>query len=114
IQVNVSHFTPEEPSFTLYADLPDGKLFGKIDPFGEYDQNEDYIIWNVEKLRPMEKLIFTFSLTDLKGEYGETVFYIEGTDPVHVVGAEPLPGDWNIDALKSIIEEEEEEENGEE
>ncbi|MEM0150664.1 MAG: DNA topoisomerase VI subunit B [Thermoplasmata archaeon] len=114
IQVNVSNFTPEEKSFKLYADLPDGKLFGKIDPFGEYDQNEDYIIWNVEKLRPMEKLIFTFSLTDLKGEYGETVFYIEGTDPVHVVGAEPLPGDWNIDALKSIIEEEEEEENGEE
>lgn len=114
INVNVSNFTPEEKSFKLYADLPDGKVDGKIIPYGEYDENKDYIKWNVESMKPMEKITFTFNVKDLKGEYGETVFYIEGTDPVHVVGAEPLPGDWNLEALRSIIEEEEEEENGEE
>ncbi|HEU12993.1 MAG: DNA topoisomerase VI subunit B [Thermoplasmata archaeon] len=114
INVNVSNFTPEEKSFRLYADLPDGKLDGNIIPYGEYDENKDYIRWNIESMKPMEKITFTFNVKDLKGDYGETVFYIEGTDPVHVVGAEPLPGDWNLEALRSIIEEEEEEENGEE
>lgn len=114
IAVNVSNFTPEEKSFRLYADIPDGKVDGKIEPFGDYDENEDYIKWSVNGMKPMEKITFRFRVKDLKGEYGETVFYIEGTDPVHVVGAEPLPGDWNLEALRSIIEEEEEDENGEE
>jgi DNA topoisomerase-6 subunit B len=114
VDVNVSNFTPEVKNFTLYADIPDGKVDGKIMPFGEYDENKDYIKWYISTMRPMEKITFNFRLRDLKGEYGETVYYIEGTDPVHVVGAEPLPGDWNLEALKSIIEEEEEEENGEE
>ncbi|MDP8011772.1 MAG: DNA topoisomerase VI subunit B [Thermoplasmata archaeon] len=115
IKVSVSNFTPEKKSFKLYGDISEGKIEVKsIKPFGNYDEKNDYILWEINDLEPLKEINLEFTVYDLKSEYGESVYYIEGINPVYVVGAEPLPGDWNIEALRSIIEEEEEEENGEE
>lgn len=115
IKVSVSNFTPEKKSFKLYGDVSEGRIDkGSIKPYGDYDEKHDYISWEINGLEPLKQLDFEFIVNELKTEYGESIYYIEGIDPVHVVGAEPLPGDWNIEDLRSIIEEEEEEENGEE
>jgi len=115
IRVSISNFTPEIKNFNVYGDISEGKIDrGSIKPFGDYDEKKDYIFWEIKDLKPLEQMDFEFVVNDLKTDYGESVYYIEGIDPVHVVGAEPLPGDWNIESLRSIIEEEEEEENGEE
>jgi len=115
IKVSVSNFTPEKKSFKVYGDVSEGRIDrGSIKPYGDYDEKHDYIYWEIKDLEPLKQIDFEFIVNELKTEYGESIYYIEGIDPVHVVGAEPLPGDWNIEDLRSIIEEEEEEENGEE
>lgn len=115
IKVSVSNFTPEKKSFKVYGDVSEGRIDrGSIKPYGDYDEKHDYISWEIKGLEPLKQVDFEFIVNELKTEYGESIYYIEGIDPVHVVGAEPLPGDWNIEDLRSIIEEEEEEENGEE
>ncbi len=117
ITVNVWNFTPENKKVKIYGDVPEGKIDkSSIDELGKYMENEDYIAWEFE-ISSLELKKLKFTVNDLKSNYSETTYYIEGMDPVHVVGAEPLPGDWNIETLKAIIEEEEEEEeeeNGEE
>ncbi len=115
INLSVMNYTSQTKSFKLYADFPDGTIIKEsIKPFGDYDEKNDYIVWNIENLEPLKKLDLHFELDKLKSDYSETTYYIEGIDPVHVVGAEPLPGDWNIESLRSIIEEVEGDEDGNE
>ncbi|MGC8646163.1 MAG: DNA topoisomerase VI subunit B [Thermoplasmata archaeon] len=115
INVSVINYTSDKKSFKLYADYTDGAVLPEsIKPFGEYDQKNDYIVWVIENLDPLKRLDLYFELEKIKSDYSETTYYIEGIDPVHVVGAEPLPGDWNIESLKSIIEEVEGDEDGNE
>ncbi|MCK4717705.1 MAG: hypothetical protein KAT70_03460, partial [Thermoplasmata archaeon] len=48
------------------------------------------------------EIVISFNLRGLgKGEWDETEFYVEGVDPVHMLGAEPLPGDWDLEEGRS-------------
>ena len=53
-----------------------------------------------------------------KDDFDEAEIYVSGINPVQVIGAEPLPGDWDLDeeisepsTLDDFIEEEVEEED---
>ena len=46
----------------------------------------------------MEKGTVTIELLGLdKEEYDESELYVSGISPELVIGAEPLPGDWELD-----------------
>ena len=106
INVRVANYTMHPHNFTLYGDYPLGNVV-ETDGIEE----EDYIRWNVA-IEPVSYRHFYFVLEDASG-YGETNYYVDGVNPGIVVGAEPLPGDWNI-RLDFIEEEESEEEPQEE
>ncbi|MGC8496475.1 MAG: DNA topoisomerase VI subunit B [Thermoplasmata archaeon] len=117
VTVRVSNFTADEKKFTLYADLPEGKVLeGSADRDCKIDPENDSIEWEIS-IKSLEQKILKFTLTNIMaGTYKESTYYVEGINPVYVVGAEPLPGDWNIEDLKAIIADDsemEEDENDE-
>ncbi len=89
VNVRVANYTSRPQHFTLYGDYPLGNLI-ETDGVAE----EDYVKWNVD-IAPVSYRNFYFVL-DGVDKYGETNYYVEGINPNMVIGAEPLPGDWNI------------------
>ena len=52
----------------------------------------------VSSLTFAEMLTISFELTGLdKSELGDIEIYVSDINPTHVIGAEPLPGDWDLD-----------------
>ncbi len=101
VNVKVANFMPKTLEFKLYGDYPVGTLIETDGVAGE-----DYVVWDV-RIEPLQYQHFYFRLGDVSG-YGETNYYVEGINPSVVVGAEPLPGDWNIrlDVMEEILEKE--------
>ncbi len=89
VTVRIANFTTKKQKFTLYADYPMGEY---VDGDGVYE--DDYVMWEIEAA-PVSYEYRHFTLRNAKG-YRETNYYIEGINPAHVIGAEPLPGDWKI------------------
>lgn len=89
INVRIANFTTKKLKFTLYGDYPLGNL---VDTDGIAE--EDYVKWDIE-ISPVSYRNHYFKLEDAKG-YTETNYYVDGINPNKVIGAEPLPGDWNI------------------
>ncbi len=109
VNVKVANYTSRALHFTLYGDYPLGTL---VDTDGIAE--EDYVRWEVN-IAPVSYRHLYFVLEDAD-RYGETNYYVDGINPNIVIGAEPLPGDWNIklSEIEEIVEEddsEEEEEN---
>jgi DNA topoisomerase-6 subunit B len=117
VTVRISNFTGEEKKFKLYADLPEGKVVeDSVESDCKIDPENDSIEWKIS-IKSLEQKILKFTLSNvIAGTYKESTYYVEGINPVYVVGAEPLPGDWNIEDLKAIIADDsemEEDENDE-
>jgi DNA topoisomerase-6 subunit B len=73
--------------------------------------------WEPKAIPSTERLDITFKLKGLdQDDFDETELYVSGINPVQVIGAEPLPGDWDLDeeideptTLDAFIEDEEDE-----
>lgn len=109
VSVTVSNFTAEEKLFKLYADLPEVKVVeNSVESGCKIDAENDTLEWDIS-LKSLEQKTLKFTMVNVSlGMYKETTYYVEGINPVYVVGAEPLPGDWNIEDLKAIINEDNE------
>jgi DNA topoisomerase-6 subunit B len=90
VNIQVRNYTERKRKFKLIAELPESKI-EKIKPKAtKIDGN--IITWNLKDIAPTAKLDLSFELVGLeKGAMDETDLFIEGIDPIHVVGAEP----WN-------------------
>ncbi len=100
VNVKVANYTSRALHFTLYGDYPLGNL---VDTDGIAE--EDYVKWEVN-IAPVSYRHLYFVLEDAD-RYGETNYYVDGINPNIVIGAEPLPGDWNIklSEIEEIVEE---------
>jgi len=110
IKTKIVNYTDRKREFKLYADVPLGKIIN-ANPPGEI-REDDVVVWDVS-VQPYETENYEIILTNASN-YSETTYYVEGINPVMVIGAEPLPGDWDIKTLEIIEEESEEEEEKEE
>lgn len=123
IAINLYNYTPKERNLELILILPDdgGMDISKVNPEPKIERNGMVLSWKIKHLHSTERLQVNLELSGLdKDAYDENEIYISGIDPVHVIGAEALPGDWDIDKLvitemqaeedKEPAEEEEEEE----
>ena len=118
VTIDVHNFTPTGKKLNLHALLPgkEGKL-GKVTPKPADIREDGKITWELKRIGSVEKETVTFEVTGLdKGEYDETDLYVSGISPDLVIGAEPLPGDWELNYKEFEAEEEApppEEEEGE-
>ena len=88
ISVNIFNYTSSPRSFKLYADPPVGEITGGVNT------------WDISDLQPAQGQTISFDIDGNPIEYAGTDYYFTGIDQVYVQGADPLPGDWNLESLE--------------
>ena len=67
-------------------------------PNAQWDLVGDKITWKLNAIPSTEMFTISFELKGLdKNELGDLEVYVSDINPTHVIGAEPLPGDWDLD-----------------
>ncbi len=98
VKVLVYNYTPKQQRFRLHTVLPRGCLdleSCNIKPVEIKD--EEKITWELPKIASTAVCEVCFDLKGLDHEaYSETELYVSGINPVDVMGADPLPGDWDL------------------
>ena len=102
IRVSIYNYTPQSQKFNLHMVLPPGAFDYKGLQFFPTEVREDgKVTWELPKIASTERLDINFSLSGLnKEDYDENEIYASGIDPVAIIGAEPLPGDWDLKGLE--------------
>lgn len=118
VRVSIYNYTPQSQKFNLHMVLPPGSFDYKGQQFFPSEVREDgKVSWELPKIASTERLDINFSLNGLnKDDYDENEIYASGINPVFIIGAEPLPGDWDLKGLQiteseeaPVVEEEDEE-----
>ena len=121
VTINIYNYTPTGKTMDLILVLPNnGVKLVKADPEPDIEKEGQVLSWPIKRLSSTDSMHIKFELSGLdKDAYDENELYVTGIDPLYVIGAEPLPGDWDIDKLVmteaqleegEVSEEEEEEE----
>jgi len=118
VRVSIYNYTPQSQKFNLHMVLPPGSFDYKGLQFFPTEVREDgKVSWELPKITSTERLDINFSLIGLnKDDYDENEIYASGINPVFIIGAEPMPGDWDVKGLQitqseeaPVVEEEDEE-----
>jgi DNA topoisomerase-6 subunit B len=101
-RVEIYNYTPRQVRFNLHAVFPPGSLaLGGADPRPIEVKEDGKVTWELKPIRSTEKQIITVILEGLDPElYDENELYASGIDPAMIIGADPLPGDWDVARLK--------------
>src|SRR5207247_1159308 len=68
-----------------------------IDPKPAEARDDGKINWELKRIDSVTKASSSFVLDGLnEAEYDESDVYVSGINPGLVIGAEPLPGDWEL------------------
>ncbi len=99
ITLTLYNYTPTGKKLSLYAEVPanciDDKSFS-LAPTRMRSSGK--IRWDLGRIKTTEKLDITFDLKGLdKRDFDECELYVSGITAANVIGAEALPGDWDID-----------------
>ena len=98
---------PAGKKFNLHALLPRAAKLGTVEPKPAEVREDGKVTWELKRIGSMEKATVTFELLGLdKDEYDESELYVSGINPELVIGAEPLPGDWELNYAEFGAEEE--------
>ena len=107
LPVAVTNFTPRPRVLELFVEIPpDVFARATFDPAPDGTEPElGRAWWTLPKLAPNAKtgLAITFPpTTDV--EANDLDWYVAGIDESHVLGADPLPGDWDVRLPRTIVE----------
>ena len=117
ISVKIYNYTPKSQSFHLHMLVPYDKIDQKTlkeKPIEIRETNK--LTWDIKRMTSTEIVELAFDLHGVPQEqYDDNEIYVSGIDAASLIGAEVLPGDWDLEHLK-ITEEGEPEaaEEGEE
>ncbi len=89
VSADVTNYTSEKRSFTIHISPPNG--------------TSDLDKISIDSLEQAGSKSFTFTITS-DSPYKETDFYVEGIDPVYVIGAEALPPDYQMKEISYEVE----------
>jgi len=106
-KVEVTNYTPRPRVLELFVEIPpDVFPLAMFDPAPDgTDAELGRAWWTLPKLGPNGRtsLALTFPpKTDV--EANDLDWYVAGIDEAHVLGAEPLPGDWDVRLPRTIVE----------
>jgi DNA topoisomerase-6 subunit B len=73
-------------------EMPYSNNIDNIDPLPEKIEN-GWVVWDIKNIAPLEKIKLSFDLKGLeKDAYDENDVYVDGLNPIYLVGAEPWHG----------------------
>ena len=118
VRVSIYNYTPQSQKFNLHMVIPPGSFDYKgLQFFPSEVRDDGKVSWELPKIASTERLDINFSLNGLnKEDYDENEIYASGINPVLIIGAEPLPGDWDVKGMQitesegAPVQEEEDEE----
>jgi len=97
VRIDVYNYTPSNKRFRVHSIIPKDNLESS-DPKPIEIKDDGKITWSPGSIRPTEKTEINFELLGLEADdYDEVELYVSNINTVFVVGAEPLPGDWELD-----------------
>ncbi len=107
VPVEVTNFTPRARVLELFVEIPpDVMALAAFEPAPEGTEPElGRAWWTLPKLAPngRTKLEVAFpAKSDV--DASDFDWYIAGIDEAHVLGADPLPGDWDVRLPRTIVE----------
>ncbi len=106
VTVNVHNFTDAGKKLNLHLLLPRGIAAKDFDPKPSEVREDGKITWELKRIDSVDKASVSFLLEGLdEAEYDESDIYVSGINPALVVGAEPLPGDWELNYKEFEVEE---------
>jgi DNA topoisomerase-6 subunit B len=121
ITINIWNYTPRTVRFNLHAVVPAGSFeMEGAEPQPIEIKEDGKVTWELRHIKATEKSEVKFALLGLDPElYDENELYASGIDPTNIIGADPLPGDWDVQRLsvtevaapelaEAVVEEEEE------
>jgi len=98
VTIDLHNFTSAGKKFNLHALLPRSAKLGTLDPKPTEVREDGKVTWELKRINSVEKATVMLELLGLdKEEYDESELYVSGISPELVIGAEPLPGDWELD-----------------
>jgi DNA topoisomerase-6 subunit B len=106
VTINVHNFTDAGKKLNLHVLLPRGIEAKNVDPKPAEVREDGKITWELKRIDSVAKASVSFGLEGLdEAEYDESDIYVSGINPTLVIGAEPLPGDWELDYAEFETEE---------
>lgn len=98
VTINIHNFMATGQKFNIHTILP-GKALDRKHLSPEPDSiNGDKLTWNLKRIASTELQTITFELVGLdQDEFAEAEVFVSGINHANVIGAEPLPGDWDLD-----------------
>jgi DNA topoisomerase VI subunit B len=111
VTINIYNYTPTARTMDLIMVLPNhnGFLISKAKPEPTIEKEGMVLSWQIKRLPSTEQMQILLELSGMdKDAYDDNVLYVTGIDPTQVIGAEPLPGDWDVEKLimtETLVEE---------
>jgi len=108
VRVSIYNYTPTAQKFNLHMVLPPGAFDYKGLQFFPTEVRDDgKVSWDLPKIASTERFDLNFALSGLnKDDYDENEIYSSGINPIFIIGAEPMPGDWDVKGLQITQSEE--------
>ncbi|HTS32566.1 MAG TPA: DNA topoisomerase VI subunit B [Thermoplasmata archaeon] len=107
VPVQIVNYTPRARVLELFAELPPEVMAGAtFEPAPDgTDAALGRVWWTLPKLAPSGRTQLELRFppkTDL--EASDLDWYVAGIDEAHLLGADPLPGDWDVRLPRTIVE----------
>ena len=92
-KITLTNYMTKKQQFTLYAIKPHEAVLHTVTPHPTLI-TDTYLKWHIKNLSSNAKQEICFELTGIdKGDFDDNDLYIQGVNPVHVIGAEKWEGD---------------------
>jgi DNA topoisomerase-6 subunit B len=106
VTINVHNFTSAGKKLNVHVLLPRGVAATSFDPKPSDVRDDGKITWELKRIDSVQQAAVAFSIDGLdEAEYDESEIYVSGINPGLVIGAEPLPGDWELNYAEFEAEE---------
>jgi len=97
-EIHVYNYMAVKRKLNVHTILPANALDKKHISPEPSEIKGDKITWKLKAIPSTEMFTISFELAGLdKNEVGDLEVYVSDINPTHVIGAEPLPGDWDLD-----------------
>jgi DNA topoisomerase-6 subunit B len=101
VKVLVYNYTPKQQRFRIHTVLPKGSLDMASCNLKPLEiKEEEKVTWELPRIPSTAMYEVSFDLKGMDPEaFSETEVFVSGINPVDVMGADPLPGDWDLQGV---------------
>jgi DNA topoisomerase VI subunit B len=107
LDVTITNYTPRARVLELFAEVPPPLVerLAPVPPPDGVDAALGRVWWTLPKLSPNGRTELQLRWpADSDGEASDFDWYVAGVDESHLLGADALPGDWDVRLPRQVVE----------